>query len=1667
MLSPFKPHERLYKTGDLGRWYPLGEIQFRGRIDHQIKIRGFRVELDEIQNRLLEIDGVRSAAVIVFEEGERKLLCGYMVGKSVPSAPEVRAILAESLPYYMVPTYLMELEELPLTASEKLDRSRLPIPQAGPTASRPLETATQHELAILWQELLGVTVAGRDDHFFEMGGDSLSIVRMVGKVAEHFDVDIELEEVYREPTLLSCANLIDQAEAGHRRPIKPLSGKKYYPATPTQQRMLFAAKQDPDSVSYNVPALFVFEGSLEEDRLKSALGKLVRRHTILRTSLVLRDEMVMQHINKEVDLPYFSVKCSDKNLMETAKSCLAPFNPASGSLMRLTSVVTSKQHALIFDFHHAICDQVSLGLVIEDFAALYQGEELPPLVIDYKDCAVWLHERLAADALISHQSFWKKEMVGDIPLLNLPLQGKRDGRREGGECGFRVKGKKLESLRQHLAKEKVTLFSTLLGIFGLVLSRQSLQNELVIGTPVSGRTQAAMQQVIGAFINTLPLRCRIDDTQSVGQYFDGINKMVMRALSHQDYPYERIVSDLEVKRERGRNPLFDVMLVVGKRDRGLSLAGTYADALFLPTGTSKLDMTLYVYEDGSDLECRLEYDKKLFTYEYARLTLERFVHVLSTVFDHLDKRMPEFCVLPPEEYRAVTETFSATEQSFDEKPLHEWIEGLAFERPEEDAIVAGGKTLSFAELNRRANRIAHTLIAAGARAEKPVAIMMNRSVDLIPALFGIMKAGAAYIPIDPHYPIDRITFMLQDSKASLLLCDKQSAIQLQKKEDSSRESSFEFSVVMVEEALGSTREDNPQVAVKGSDPAYIIYTSGSTGQPKGSLLTRRGVANLMMAMSENIAYDPSQTGVSVTTISFDIFVTDSIVPLCYGCRTVLADEEELRQPYLLARLLERENVEYLQTTPSRLQVMLRDKSFAAAAGALRKVVLAGEKPSLALLQTAKSMMPEAKIKNGYGPTEVTVYTSFQDMTDSNYVSIGYPIANTHVYILDEGGRPVPIGTPAEACISGVGVSPGYIGRDELNAQRFLPDPFRPGNILYRSGDICYFDESGEIFIVGRADHQVKIRGLRIETGEIEVCLQACEGVKDAIAMVWGDDENKQIVAYYTGEEQREASELRTALMQNLPTYMIPTRFCCLDAIPMTANGKVDRTRLPDPQTFDVNLSRPSSNTKKALTKEQKRFLRVVERVLDIEEVSLDDNVFELGGDSLSIISIQARMAKYGQQIRTQDFYDASTFGALLSKVDSSEEELLQDQPTGPDSLQKKTEGTIKQQSVLSKFPNPSEIALRKGQFERRNKTAAKRIALPGVKLSRVVVTGATGFLGAHVIDALSRQGVKDIFCLVRGGSDQGAQARIEEALATYFPQQEIRVQALNADIAADLSEITSIIGQATAVYHCAALTEHVGKREDYERVNVEGTRHVIELSRCLGADFLYVSTTSVAGLEGASFEEKNYDVGQNVSFNEYVRSKFIAEGLVLDAFESGLRGRIFRVGNLTGRYSDGFFQRKARRNAFAMRLAALTTLGYYPAEDDSLFELTPVDSCAHALVTLSTRPSDRYIYHLCSDRKVDIEGLATLLGSAGHTVKGLSAHDFAQVALSRSEHEFEALFGVVRDIVERTEDRSTPISTEATVESLARVGLSWPKVDTNYFSLYLNVVLKETEKKES
>ncbi len=935
--------------------------------------------------------------------------------------------------------------------------------------------------------------------------------------------------------------------------------------------------------------------------------------------------------------------------------------------------------------------------------------------------------------------------------------------------------------------------------------------------------------------------------------------------------------------------------------------------------------------------------------------------------------------------------------------------------------------MTYAELNNRANRIALALREKGVTGNTIVAVCIKRSFDMVAGLLGVWKAGGGYLPLDLSYPPERISFMLSDSGTKVLLTD------------GSADPGFNGEKLFVQDIADSGAcADLPPSGGK-EDIACVLYTSGSTGTPKGAAIRRHGLLNLYEGTKTTINFHPDQISVSVTSVSFDMFIAEALLPLFFGSTVALSTEEELRQPHLLAALVESADVKLIQTTPTRMRIFMEDLSFrAAAAKHIKKVVLGGEDIPLSLLQLIKEHT-DARIENAYGPTETTLFCAFKDLLNTTHVTIGRPIINARIYILDKYMKPVPIGVPGEAYISGAGVSAGYINRDELNRKKFLPDPFWPGHTMYQSGDICAFLPDGEMEIRGRADYQVKIRGVRIEPGEIEAAMRAIKGVKEAVVKDWGTGEKKYLCAYYARSEPVEPDTIRQALGSRLPAYMVPSYFVGMDELPMTPNGKVNRKELPEPRRA---AAQKRTAVRGDMTETERKMAEVWSDILKIDSIRPDDSFFALGGDSLGVIKVQAAILQYGWIVSTDDFYEYQTLRAVCGCINRDTKKSL------TPAAEKVQERNIPQYSHLKK-----------------------------VELKNVLLTGATGYLGAHILRLLAEYPKTHVYCLVRGKEKQACEKNLRNALSFYFTDEcaDImkRVTVLKGDITSPMlglsGRLLSSMGIDTVI-HCAAITDHFGKPEMYDSINVLGTRNVIELAKAAGAVLLHVSTCSVAGtyytydtgLKGV-FTEDSFNIGQNYADNEYVRSKFLAEEAVLEAMAGGLNARIFRVGMLTGTL-DGHFQIHPEKNAFANRIKALCSVGCVPLGMlGERVEMTPVDSCAEAILKLAAAEPGLAVYHVFNDA-VSLGELVALLEQNGFMFEVVSDNEFmSRIKLLSKQGELSDLAGLIEDLnILRTSN--ILLTDDITKQELAREGFSWPAIDAVYMRRFLDSIKKLPEK---
>ena len=978
-------------------------------------------------------------------------------------------------------------------------------------------------------------------------------------------------------------------------------------------------------------------------------------------------------------------------------------------------------------------------------------------------------------------------------------------------------------------------------------------------------------------------------------------------------------------------------------------------------------------------------------------------------------------MMSQQEIWQVTQGFNQTDGHVDfNVNIQSYLESLAETDGEKTALVNQGKRMTFWELNNRANQIAHRLRETGVQRNTIVALYVRRSFDMVAALMAVLKAGGGYLPLDPTYPDERVSFMLEDSSTKVLLSDAPVNIP------------FSGATLNIKEVPDCGVSENLEAIDRPEDAAYMIYTSGSTGVPKGGVLPRRALLNLYEGTKTTIRYDREQPSVSVTTVSFDIFVVDALLPLLFGCTVVLCSEEELRQANLLAELIEAERVKFIQTTPTRMRIMMGDPAFRAAVNRnIEKIVLGGEEFPLSLLKLLKKYT-HAHIISGYGPTETTVYCTFKDLSHTSHITIGRPIINTRMYILDNNRRPVPIGVLGEAYISGACVATGYINRDALNREKFLPDPFWPGRTMYQSGDICAFMENGEMEIKGRTDYQVKIRGLRIELGEIEAAIREVRGVGEAVVKDWGEGADKFLCAYYSTKQGVAPEALRQHLSEKLPAYMVPSFFIGMPELPLTLNGKVDRKKLirPEREAFPRQ-----AEVHENLNKSEKVMARIWKKVLKVGSVAPDDSFFELGGDSLGVIRVQAALLQYGWKIRTQDFYDYQTLHGICARLNREK--------TVRETESKK--GLIREYSHITP-----------------------------AKMKNVLVTGATGYLGAHIVAELAEKHDCMVSCLVRGKNAKECRARMREVFAFYFGSGAQNILSRVSVIRGDVSELHLGISDTErdemegidTVIHCAAFTDHVGHASVFQRMNVNGTRNVVEFVKSAGAALMHISTVSVSGTQHRDdptrkleFTETCFDIGQNYEDNEYAKSKFLSEEIVLNEIEKGLNARIFRVGVLTARM-DGGFQYHPEKNAFSNRLQAIRDLECAPIDILGVkIEMTPVDMCAKAVILLSFMETKRPVFHVFNTNVMTLADVVSLLESIGHRVDVLSRREFMERIISLSRKgKLSSLTGIAEDISGDRGDGNVQVTAGYTRAVLEHAGFEWPVIDQEYIAAFLNTL---------
>ncbi len=1251
---------RVYRTGDLARLRPDGLIDHLGRADRQVKVRGFRVEPAEVEAVLGELPGVRQCAVFATPgpAGDHRLVGCVCTDGDGPDLPSLRAALSRRLPDHLVPASFIVLDDLPLTPNGKVDLAALRSMGGEETSTGPYEEpagATERRLAEVWREVLGRERIGRNDDFFALGGHSLLLTRVLARLRGRFAAGehgpVRLQDLFERPTIAELAELL----GGSSAPARPAEVARHDETLPaplswTQERLWFEEQLRPGDAAYNMPVVLRVRGPLDPDRLQHAVDAVVERHAVLRAVFTLRDGVPAQRCEAgsrvRVERQDVAGAADPRSAAVAAAmaSVKRPFDLERGPLLRVLLIrAGDEEQLLVLVAHHIVFDGWSFGVLLKDLSRAYTGERLAAPALQFPDVARWERTELAGEALDELLAWWRGHLDGVPRVLELPTSRPRPAvqRHRGERRRLSVDAGTAAGLRALAGAGGSTLFMVLLAAYSTVLSRYSGQRDLLVGVPVANRSRAEFEDMVGCFLNTLPIRVDLHGEPSFRDVLSRVRDSSLEAFAHQRVPFGRLVAELAPERDLSRGPVVQVLFALQNMDLGtLAVPGTAAEFVEVSQANSQFDLNLRMIDNGREIVGWLDYDAELFGTAAIERFVEHFTNVLAAVAADPSAPVHTIDLLGPAERARLVERWNDTATDLPaERTLTDLLGEAGRRFHDRTAVRFEDEQVTHAELHRRANRLAHRLRALGVGPDTVVGVHLERSIELVVALLAVLKAGGAYLPLDPGYPHERLAFMLADSAAPVLLTAAHPRDGL---------AGDGLTVVTVDERAGDGYpQTDPRPATGPDHLAYVIYTSGSTGRPKGVQVPHRGIVNRLLWMQDAYRLDGGDAVLQKTPISFDVSVWELFWPLTTGARLVLATPGGQRDPDYLTDLIARESVTVCHFVPPMLDAFLGARR-AAACPSLRLVVCSGEALPADLARRFHAAS-DAALENLYGPTEASVDVtrwSCRRGWEEPTVPLGTPIANTRAYVLDDHLLPAPTGVPGELYLGGVQVARGYGGRPGLTAGRFVPDPFGPpGSRLYRTGDLARWTVDGRLDYLGRADHQVKVRGFRIELGEIEAALLALDGVAQAVAIVREDQPGtRRIVAYLTPEATKappDPGELRAALRSRLPEHMVPGALVVLDALPLGPSGKVDRSALaaPDRSVEAAGYVAPR-------TREEEILAGVLAQVLDLDRVGVTDNFFEIGGDSMHAVRIVGLARDQGLDIPLDQLFTRQTVEAL-------------------------------------------------------------------------------------------------------------------------------------------------------------------------------------------------------------------------------------------------------------------------------------------------------------------------------------------------------------------------------------------------------------------------------------
>ena len=1275
---PFAATGHLYRTGDLGRYRADGTMEFLGRIDQQVKIRGFRIELGEIEAALLQHPAVRQTVVLVAEvtSGDKRI-AAYVVLEPATGIQQLRQYLSQQLPDYMIPAVFVPIDGVPLTPNGKVDSTALAVPDWSKRQSEQElvapRTATEQQLAEIWQEVLQQEQVGIYDNFFELGGHSLLATQVVSRIAQAFEIELPLRTLFETPTIAGLSNFIEQSAGSLQG--QPIIPKRRHSDSAelsfAQQRLWFLSQLEPESIAYHMTRRLRLHGILDVDVLQQTLSSIVERHETLRTRFIARQGTPLQLITSAkpfelalVDISSLSSEQQSQKLATVLTSIVErPYNLSQELMLRAVLVRLSEQeHVLQIVLHHIAADGWSMSILVRELSAFYQAHlkqqphNLPELAIQYADFAAWQRSWLSGDRMDSLLDYWKQQLKGAPSAINLATDRLRPSKPtyRGNKVKFQLSTSLSNQLRQLSQQSGATLFMTLLAAFNILLSRYSRQEDLVVGFPIANRTNPQVEKLIGFFANTLALRTDLSNNPNFTTLLSQVRRVALEAYEHQDLPFEKLVEELQPERDLSVSPIFQVMLVFQNTPQSeYQLEDLKVSSEKTIRETTKFDLTMTIQDNSEQLQGTLTYSTDLFDRATIKLMASHFQTLLLGIVRDPLLPIAKLPLLTEHQQRELVKKWHNAKPNYsDNLCLHQLFEQQVLDTPNAVAIVCQDQSLTYRELNLRANQVARYLKQQNVDSDEIVALCTKRSIEMMVGLLGILKAGAAYLPLDPqHQSAQRLGAIISDASVSIVLTQDDCLEQLAKV------TAHKLCLDRDWQTVGEYSGEDLAVEVSPHNLAYVIYTSGSTGQPKGVTIEHRQIVSYLQAIIERLEFVTHSSFALVSTLAADLGNTMVFPALCTGGQLHVLSWECITSPVEFANYITHYQIDYLKIVPSHLRALQSgDGNHLKRILPQKGLILGGEALTTEWVKSLMESGSQCAIFNHYGPTETTVgvltYRVPEELPNLPTIPLGYPLDNSQVYLLDSEQNLVPVGVPGEIYIGGSGVARGYLNRAELTAARFLNHPFAATGHLYRTGDLGRYRADGTMEFLGRIDQQVKIRGFRIELGEIEAALLQHPAVRQTVVLVAevtsGD---KRIAAYVVLEPATGIQQLRQYLSQQLPDYMIPAVFVPIDGVPLTPNGKVDFTALAAPdwskRQSERELVAPRTDTEQQLAE-------IWTEVLQQEQVGIYDNFFELGGHSLLATQVVSRIAQvFEVELPLRTLFETPTIAGLSNFVEQN------------------------------------------------------------------------------------------------------------------------------------------------------------------------------------------------------------------------------------------------------------------------------------------------------------------------------------------------------------------------------------------------------------------------------